>query len=194
MGSGKSAVAKIFCDNGFVLIDADKLAKKVTEKGSPVLAKLSDVFGADVINFDGTLNRALLAQKAFKDEESTELLNAVTHPAIIALVKQEIKSFFENGKTKIIYDAPVLFESGTDSLCDKVVCVIADKEQRIKRVKSRDNMPAEDIKNRINAQHPDSFYTEKSDYVIYNNGSFKELEENTLKVIFDICEVHDGTT
>ncbi|MBQ4128883.1 MAG: dephospho-CoA kinase [Ruminococcus sp.] len=192
IGSGKSAVAKIFCENGFKLIDADELAREITQKSSPVLKVLAENFGTDVINNDGTLNRLKLAQKAFKDKESTDALNAITHPAILALVKQNIADFFEKGESKVIYDAPLLFESKSDSLCDKVVCVIAKKQERISRVRLRDNMSEHDIKNRISAQHDDSFYIDKADYVIENNSTYSKLLENTLKVIEDICEVHDG--
>ena len=79
IGSGKSAVAKLFCENGYVSVDADKLAKKVVEKGSLTLQKLAKNFGDEIINPDGTLNRKMLAKKAFSSKESTALLNSITH-------------------------------------------------------------------------------------------------------------------
>ena len=90
IGSGKSVVASIFCDRGYVVIDADKFAKKVVEKGSSTLSELAKNFGDEIINPDGTLNRKMLAQKAFSSKESTSLLNSITHPAILTLVKKEI--------------------------------------------------------------------------------------------------------
>lgn len=193
IGSGKSAVAKLFCDRGFVRVDADVIAKKVVEKGSKTLTQLAEKFGSDVINSDGTLNRALLAKKAFSTKEGTALLNSVTHPAILERVKKEIEENKNFGNTKIIYDAPVLFESGSDSLCDRVVCVIADKNQRIERVRRRDNMPYSDIENRISVQHSDDFYTEKSDYVIENNSTIDELFKKTNEIIDEIEKVHNGS-
>lgn len=193
IGSGKSSVCKIFVSRGYVVVDADRLAKKVVEKGSKTLCELSEKFGFDVINEDGTLNRKMLAQKAFSSKENTELLNSITHPAILALVKKEIKENAENGNTKIIYDAPQLFESGSDSLCDKVICVIAKKEKRIERVRKRDNMPYADIENRISVQYSDGFFTEKSDYIIENNTSLDELLVRTNEVIDEIEKVHNGS-
>lgn len=193
IGSGKSAVAKIFLNNGYNVIDADKIAREVVEKGSPVLEKLKENFGEDVINEDGTLNRRLLAQKAFSTKNGTELLNSITHPAIVSLVEKRIAEFEAQGFYKIIYDAPLLFESKTDKLCNKIVSVIAPKEVRIERVKLRDNMPLSEIEKRIKAQLEDSNYIEKSDYVIYNDSSLCELENKTESVIKALCEVNNGT-
>lgn len=193
MGSGKSAVANIFKDNGFMLIDADKIAREVVQKGSPVLKKLAEAFGDDVITPDGELNRKLLAEKAFLSENGTALLNSITHPAIVSSVKKRISKFKNAGCTKIIYDAPLLFESGTNELCDIIVSVVADKDIRIKRVKSRDNMAYSDIESRMNAQHDDSFYIEKSDFVIVNDSTLESLTDKTHAVLSEVCEVNDVT-
>lgn len=193
IGSGKSAVAKIFANNSYKVIDADKIAREVVEKGSPVLVQLSDAFGEDVINDDGTLNRRLLAQKAFSSKESTELLNSITHPAIVSLVKKRVEEYKARGFDKIVYDAPLLFESNTDVLCDKIVSVVASKEVRIERVKARDNLPLAEILKRIKAQHELSFYTEKSDFVIYNDSTLTELKLRTSSVIEQLNEVKNGT-
>ena len=82
---------------------------------------------------------------------------------------------------------------GSENLCDKVVCVIAQKEQRIERVKKRDNMSYEDIENRISVQYSDGFFTEKSDYIIENNSSLDELAIRTNEVIDEIEKVHNGS-
>ena len=183
MGSGKSAVAKIFVENGYKLIDADKVAREVVEKGSKTLEKLSKSFGDDIINPDGTLNRKLLSKRAFSSDDGAKRLNAITHPAIVSLVEKRILKYIADGIDSIVYDAPLLFESGTDKLCDKVVSVIAPKQQRISRVKNRDNMVQSDIESRMNAQHDDSFYAEKSDFVIKNDSDLETLFEKTKAVL-----------
>lgn len=193
IGSGKTTVAKVFLDNGYKSIDADKIAREVVSKGSDTLTLLARSFGSDIINTDGTLNRKLLAKKAFASKEKTELLNSITHPAILSLVKERIAQYKSEGFTKLIYDAPLLFESGSDKLCDTVVVVIANKEQRISRVKLRDNMSESELHDRINRQHEDDFYTNNADYVIYNNASLDDLVKNTLNVITSIQEVHNVT-
>lgn len=193
MGSGKSTVAKTFCESGYKLIDADELSRRVVEKGSKTLTLLADKFGDDIINADGSLDRSLLSQRAFANSDSTKALNSITHPAIIELVKTEIARYSAQGYTKIIYDAPLLFESESHLLCDAVVSVVADKTLRLNRVKRRDNLSVAEITRRFSAQHSDDFYTDKSDYVITNDNSNDELIQNTLAVIRAIDEVYNGT-
>lgn len=192
IGSGKSAVAQIFLNNDYKLIDADKVAREVVEKGSPVLEKLALEFGCDVINRDGTLNRRLLADRAFSTKEGTDRLNSITHPAIVDLVKKKIAQYEENGVERIIYDAPLLFESNTNKLCDCIVSVIAPKEVRIQRVIERDSVTEADVRKRISAQHDESYYTEKSNYVIYNNSTLKELRRRTQSIVTALREVENG--
>ena len=192
IGSGKSVVAQIFLNNDYKLIDADKVAREVVEKGSPVLEKLALEFGCDVINRDGTLNRRLLADRAFSTKEGTDRLNSITHPAIVDLVKKKIAQYEENGVERIIYDAPLLFESNTNKLCDCIVSVIAPKEVRIQRVIERDSVTEADVRKRISAQHDESYYTEKSNYVIYNNSTLKELRRRTQSIVRALREVENG--
>lgn len=182
-------VAEIFKINGYAIVDADKIAKEVTEKGSKTLKQLSLCFGEDIINDDGSLNRALLSKRAFNDKCESEKLNAITHPAILAKVKEKIAYYKLDGYEKIIYDAPLLFESGSDKLCDKVLCVIAPKSVRMDRVKKRDNMNEAEIIKRMNAQHNDEYYISKSDYVIINDCEKTELLDKVNSVIKKIDEV-----
>lgn len=193
MGSGKTAVARLFADNGYKVVDADVIARKVVEKGSQTLVALQKVFGEDILTADGELDRRLLSQRAFSTKDNTKTLNNITHPAIIELVKSEILRFKEQGYTKIIYDAPLLFESGSDNLCDVVISVVADVDFRMARVKKRDSLNQEEIKKRFNAQHSDDFYIEKSDYVIYNNSSVDKLLCDTMMIISALDEVTNGT-
>lgn len=191
IGSGKSSVAKLFCERGYAHIDADKVAREVVEKGSPVLTKLRKTFGDDVINPDGTLNRKLLSQKAFSADNGAQLLNSITHPAILKRVEEKIESFKADGFERILYDAPLLFESKSDRFCDKTVCVIAPKDIRILRVKLRDNMSESEIESRMNAQHSDSYYIDKSDFVINNDSTLEKLKEETYAVIKALDEVEN---
>ena len=192
-GSGKSAVAKVFCDMGYKLVDADKIARDIVSVGSPVIDKLAERFGNDIVLPDGNIDRKLLASRAFSSNENTKALNDITHPAIVESVRKNIDDFVQQGFKKIIYDAPLLFESGTDKLCDKVLSVVADKDTRIERLKRRDNLSCEEINKRISAQHEDDFYTDKSDFVIKNNSAFDALVDDTKQVYSMIEKVNDGT-
>ena len=90
IGSGKSTVARLLAERGAVVIDADQLAREVLEPGSDGLKEVVKAFGDDVLNGDGTLNRAALAAKAFASEEARQTLNGITHPRIGALTGQRI--------------------------------------------------------------------------------------------------------
>lgn len=167
-GAGKSTVAQKLMAYGCYHIDADKVAREVINNNENVKNKLKERFGADVINADGTTNRPLLASRAFADEQSTLDLNAITHPAVIEEIKSIIKDMAKVGYRGIIIDAIALFESGLDSLCDFNVTVIAPKEIRLERIMKRDNITEEKALERINAQKDESFFTSKSDFVLWN--------------------------
>ena len=167
-GAGKSTVAQKLMAYGCYHIDADKVAREVIINNENVKNKLKERFGSDVINADGTTNRPLLASRAFADEESTNALNEITHPAVIEEIKSIIKDMAEVGYRGIIIDAIALFESGLDSLCDFNVTVIAPKEIRLERIIKRDNITEEKALERINAQKDESFFTNKADFVLWN--------------------------
>ncbi|MCH5300852.1 MAG: dephospho-CoA kinase [Ruminococcus sp.] len=185
-GSGKSAVAKYFEENGYKIIDADKIAREVTSKGSPCLKTLTAVFGKEILNEDNSLNRKILARIAFSTKENTQLLNDITHPFVYLKVIKIANEYIANGNTKIIYDAPLLFESNGELLCDYVISVLCSKEQRIKRIMRRDNIPLEQANLRINAQHSDDFYKNKSDFCIDNNSDLENLHVNVQKILTEI--------
>ena len=167
-GAGKSTVAQKLIAYGCYHIDADKVAREVINNNENVKNKLKKRFGNDVINADGTTNRPLLASRAFADEESTNALNEITHPAVIEEIKSIIKDMEEVGYRGIIIDAIALFESGLDSLCDFNVTVIAPKEIRLERIMKRDNITEEKALERINAQKDESFFTSRADFVLWN--------------------------
>lgn len=179
-GAGKGQVRKIFESQGYVSVDADFLARKITE--NPVVLKtLCCHFGDDILE-NNALNRKLLASRAFKDKEHTRLLNSITHPFIIALFIKEIEKISKNAD-RIIFDAPQLFESHLNAICDVTVAVTADKDIRIKRITGRDNISRETAQKRINAQYTDSFFADNCDYIIENNGDLETLKTTTLEII-----------
>lgn len=167
-GAGKSTVAQKLMAYGCYHIDADKVAREVINNNVNVKNKLKEYFGTDVINADGTTNRPLLASRAFADEESTNALNEITHPAVIEEIKSIIKDMEEVGYRGIIIDAIALFESGLDSLCNFNVTVIAPKEIRLERIMKRDNITKEKALERINAQKDERFFTSRADFVLWN--------------------------
>lgn len=176
-GAGKSTVAEILRENGMFIINADTVAREVMGAGEPVLKVLCEVFGEDILNGDGSLNRKLLAKRAFSSPENTDKLNKITHPAITERVKSKISEAFKAGYETVVLDAPQLFESGEDEMCDKVVTVIAPVDIRLKRIMNRDNITEEEAMLRINAQQPEEYYISKSDVVIRNYEPYDAKKE-----------------
>lgn len=167
-GAGKSTVALKLMAYGCYHIDADKVAREVINSDENVKNKLKKQFGDDVINGDKTVNRPILASRSFADEESTEALNAITHPAVTEKIREIIDEKKELGYSGIIIDAIALFESGEDKLCDFTVAVTAPEDIRLERIMARDKISREKALERINAQKDESFFTKQADFIIWN--------------------------
>ncbi|MBR4241761.1 MAG: threonylcarbamoyl-AMP synthase [Eubacterium sp.] len=175
-GAGKGYVCEELEKLGFKIINSDFVARKLTEKGSPLLGALQKSFGEDILE-NGELNRKLLAKRAFENKEKTALLNSVMHPAIIEECKKQ-------SRHPCVFDAPQLFEAKAEDLCYKIICVSAPAEKRLERIMKRDNISEEDALLRINAQFDEKYYIDRSDYVIYNNGqNINEQINRILEVI-----------
>lgn len=181
-GAGKSTISKKAEEKGFYIIDCDKTARKAAENPD-CLKALALNFGKDILNESGQLVRPLLAERAFSSKEKTKLLNETIFPFINKLLSDEIGSAKAE---KILLDAPTLYESGNDILCDVVIAVLADEETRLKRITERDNLDETSAKTRILAGKPNCFYEEKTPYVIYNNGDKKQLIEDFQNLLKEI--------
>lgn len=188
-GSGKSTITKYFESNGCYIIDADKLGRKVLDNGSICLKQVCIEFGDDILSIDGSLNRQLLAKKAFSNKDSTQLLNDITHPYIFMEILRIIDSIRETKENSvIILDAAVLLESKMDILCDYVISVIAPVEVRLKRIMKRDNITEENARIRMNVQNNDKFYIDKSDFIIDGNDEIRKIYKKADDILKQICK------
>ena len=166
-GAGKSTVARLLEQNGIPLVDADAIARTVTEKGSPVLSALADTFGKEILFPNGSLDRRALAAVAFSSKENTEKLNAVTHPAILARIRRALADATGDA---VVLDAPLLFETGLDALCAHTAAIVADEAVRLARITARDGISEEAAKKRMAVQPDTAFYAARADILLYNNG------------------------
>ena len=182
-GSGKSAVADVLKAHGAVIIDADKVARDVVEKGEPCLAALVEAFGTEILNPDETLNRRALAAKAFASDEQTALLTALTHPFILARMRKELAEAEKAGAKLIVVDAPLLFESGFDRVCDKTVAVLARREARLSRICARDGISEKAAAERMARQPDDEFYAARATRLIRNDGDLAALHSAAEEII-----------
>lgn len=179
-GAGKSLAAKAFEEKGFALVNADEIAHKALTLPE-CIENLTQAFGREILKGDGSIHRPALARLAFSSKEQTQKLNSITHPVITKLCEQEFERLCNKGFYSIVLDAPTLIESGLDKICDTVVCVLAPKEERLQRIMERDKLTQEQATSRINSQHSDDFYKEKSKYVIINDTSPENLIKSAGK-------------
>lgn len=175
MGSGKSSVARRLRELGCVIIDADAIAREIVEPGQPALAELAEAFGSDILLSDGSLDRPLLASRAFADEQSTARLNAITHPRI----QQRTAELFAMAGPRdiVIHDMPLLVENGLAPDHHLVVVVDAPVETRIARLVSGRGVDEADARRRIAAQIGDDERLAAADVVIDNSGTDAALRE-----------------
>ena len=185
-GAGKSSVTSVAEQMGFKIVDCDKLARIAVQKDSEALNALVGVFGNDILDSNGNLNRAALAQKAFSTSQNTELLNKTLLPYICVLVQEQITT------DKVLLDAPTLFESGADSFCDEVIVVICDKKTRLSRIMARDGIDEDSALLRINAGKPDEYYIEKTNNIVYNDCELSVLGLKIQKLLIKLLEEHNN--
>lgn len=188
-GAGKTTVAEGLRHFGYQVIKADDIARLVTETGSPTLKDLAAVFGKDILRPDGSLDRALLAERAFSTPENTKLLNGITHPEILRLINKKINGAFFDGYEGVVLDASQLFESGLNERCTLVLSVVAPEEVRKARIMARDGISEEQALQRMGAQLSEEFFRTHSNYVLENTGTEEDLKLQ-LRQIAAILEEH----
>ena len=179
MGAGKSLVAEVFQTLRIPFFGADEQAIWLTENNPQVKSEITSLFGRQAYTSEGKYNRKFIAEQIFTNPRLLEQLNAIIHPAVF-------QRFFdwadEQDAPYVMKEAAILFESGADKTCDKIVFVSAPEEIRTDRVKKRNPAWSEaDIKRRMQTQQPEEAKILKSDYVINNDG-----EQFLLPQILDI--------
>lgn len=189
-GAGKGCFGKTAREKyGFVHIDTDKTAREVVMPGEPCLEDIKNFFGDAVINSDGTLDRKRLGEIVFSDAEKLKVLNKITHHYITDRVNEIIEKARKEEKIAVIIDAPLLFESGENELCNVTVGVIAEKSTRKSRIMSRDGISEEMAEKRIDSGKDEDFFRQRCDYILENNGDESEFSQKVCDVIEKILKI-----
>ena len=192
-GAGKSTVSKILTGYGCAVIDCDKVTRDPNLYSGACLDELQKAFGRDIVKPDGTLDRRLLANRAFVNTEATETLNRITHPVIFDRLRGEIGTCLAAGAKTVVLDAPTLFEAGADVLCRRVVSVLADSDVRMKRIMERDGITEEEARRRMQAQQNDAFYAQRSDWVLDNTDHVPQKAVYEMLTALGCVPDGDGT-
>lgn len=182
IGTGKSTVSSIMHTLGAKIIDADVISRQIVGKDSNVLAKIRTTFGERVINENSELKRSELGKIIFSDKEALVKLNAITHPVIGDRICQLIEEVKSNSQIDtIVIDAPIPIVHGFRDVSEEIWVVVADKEKRISRIMTRNNLTREEAVQRINSQISESEYLSIAHVVIENNKDITELEKSVVK-------------
>ena len=181
IATGKSTVSEILARLGAVLVDADQLAREVVAPGEPALADVVREFG-DVLRPDGTLDRKKLAAIVFADPSRRKRLEAILHPAIRARFDARLDALTREGfEGIVVFDAPVMIESGGYKNMDRLIVVVTDEVIQRARLVARD-ADAADGERRIASQMPLAEKAKLADYVIDNTGDRAATEARTREV------------
>ena len=180
-GSGKGYVAERFALLGIPSIDTDAVYRELTapsDELSPCMAELVERFGGSVANEDNSLNRQAMRALVFGDDrEALDDLNRITHKHILAETVKRAKKLSKNGYDIVLIDAPVLYESGFDKKCAKVVAVTASEATVIRRIMRRDGIGEEAARARLKTQISAAELSEKADFVIHNDGDDDAMDK-----------------
>lgn len=178
IASGKSTVSNFFRELGVEIVDADLVAREISEKKESI-EKIKNIFGEDVIDTEGKVIRERLREKVFKDRGLLEKLNGIIHPQVIEYF-QKIRD--NNREELIIFDIPLLYETKMEYLCDRIVVVGVEKSEQIARVISRDGSSEELAKKIIESQMSLEDKIKRADIVIINDGSLEELKGKVIEI------------
>lgn len=181
-GAGKSTVSDFLREQGFAVIDCDRVAREVAAPGSECLFALVRAFGEGIRSSDGSLNRRALGDLVFSDKEQLHRLDGLIFPYILTALRQKIAALERQGHSLVILDAPTLFESGADRMCRRILAVTATPESRLARIIRRDALTREQALARMESQLDEAYFRSHADFIIDNSGSRQALAPQLQEV------------
>ena len=183
-GCGKSTVTAVFAAHGVPLADADRLSREILLPGSPLLPQLAARFGGDILRPDGTLDRRVLADRAFATPEGKAALDSLTHPAIVARIRAAKCAAQAAGAPLFVLDGAVIVGTAAQAECDRLCVVTAPFEISVARIVARDGISPEMAARRLNAQTPEETLTAQADYTLRNDAGLEALQAAAAR----LCE------
>jgi len=185
IGAGKSTVSRVISSLGYPVYDSDHRAKWLMSNSDVLKNEIIKLFGKKAF-FNNELNRTFISNIVFKKPVLLDELNHLVHPKVASDYNLWVN---KNKNASLLFkEAAVLIESGAYLEMDKIIVVVCSVEERINRVILRDQLTANEIKKRINAQLSDKEIIEKADFVIHNSDKEKKLEERVKEIIRKILE------
>lgn len=179
IGAGKSTVADLFSQKGAVVIRSDELARQVIEPQTPGFKQVTSRFGNEIINDEGNIDRAKLAQVVFNDDGALKDLENIIHPLVRERTNQLMSE--QTSETIIVNEIPLLLEKKMESLFDFLVIVISSEKNRLERLFQK-GVSEEQAKARMAKQVNDQDRKAAADFLIVNDGNLDQLEADVQKI------------
>lgn len=183
VAAGKSAVAELWREAGVPVASADRLARAAVEPGTPALARIEELFGPGVVRGDGTLDRAAVRRIVFRDEDALRELEAVVHPEVRRLLDGWTRRRREEGAGLVVWEVPLLFETGMEDEVDVAVVVDAPAGVRRRRMAEARGIGDEEAAAVMEAQMPAEEKLRRADVVVENVGTREELAQRAGEVL-----------
>jgi dephospho-CoA kinase len=185
LASGKSTVAAMLARRGAIVVDADELSRRAVAPGTPGLARIVQTFGKEVLHPGGGLDRSALAAIVFADEKKRRLLETIVHPEVFRLLGEVVERHRHTDEV-VVFDAPLIVETGFDRASDLVIVVSSPVEEQVARVARTRGMSEDDARARISSQVSPAERERRADIVVHNDGSLEQLEERVAGLWKDL--------
>lgn len=187
IATGKSTASRFFAEAGVPVVDADQLARQVVEPGQPAWEGIRREFGDAVLQSDGALDREALAEIVFRDPDARKRLNAIVHPRVAEEAARQVKRLLAaDPEGIVVYDVPLLFETGSENRFELVAVVYAPRSEQIRRLRKRDGLTAEAAERRLDSQIDIEEKARRAQVVLDNRGSQEQLQAQVLELIRNV--------
>lgn len=184
IGSGKSTVARMLAEGGAVIVDADAISRSLTAAGGLAMPQIEVEFGTDAVGADGALERTFMRNLIFHDPQARLRLESIIHPLISSLTERQALQAEACGAPLLVFDVPLLVESGRwRQQVNAVVVVDCEEETQILRTMERSNLERSAVTHIMAAQAPRQQRRAAADWVIYNDGlDLAALRQEVLSI------------
>lgn len=181
IGMGKSATAALFKEAGIAVFDSDKTVHDLMIKDGAAVEEIAAVFPQALKEVE--IDRKTLGAVVFKDAEALKKLESILHPKVFKARQQFLKTQYEAEAKMALIDVPLLFETGTDTICDYIVVVTAPEDVQRERVLARENMTPEKLNSILAKQTPDEIKRQMADFLIFTDQGFEAARADVKKII-----------
>ena len=180
IASGKSNVCHVIKNEGYQIIDSDKINRELSLKGQPIYLKIVEKFGNDFLTTDGEIDKKKLAKLIFHNSKAKEELNNLSHPIIIDEIKRQISLSLDD---IVFVEIPLLYEAHLEYLCDKIICVFLNKKTQVERLMQREGIDEDYALEKIHSQMDLYEKKLKADFVVDSKGDFEETKKQVIEII-----------